>query len=325
MSQPPSQPYQGEPHPGEPDPNQAYPGQPHQGQPEQPYQGQPEQPHQGQPEQPHQGQPSQPYQGQQYPGQFESGQPAGAGYPPPTYGGQPGYPPPPGAAGQPGYPPPAYPPPAYPPPGGDPGFPGAYPPPAKKKSKALKVVLISLAVVLVVCIGGVVAIAFWAKDEVASVIESTKITVVEPTTLGGRPKLTDPQFATLTNELKAELAKAPGTTGTVGALYGDPANQDIVIVAAASAPLLNPSKQLDDTLNGASAGDVAITDLSTVEPGPLGGTAKCGNGTTSDVKLAVCTWADNGSVGMIMSFFKTKNELQREFVDLRGQIEQKTD
>jgi hypothetical protein len=316
MSQPPSQPagepYPGqfEPNPGYPDPDQGHPD-PIQGDPAQPYAGQhyPGQPDQGQPDQgqPH---PGQPHPGQHYPAPAD-GQ---SGYPPPADG-HPGYPPP---GGQPGYPPPS-----YPPPGGA-AFPGAYPPPVKKKSKALTIVLVSLAVVLVLCIGGVAAIVIMTKDKVASVIDATKISVVEPATLGGRPKLTDPQFAAAATGLKTELAKAPGTTGTVGALYGDPTEQDIVMIAGASAPLLNPSKQLDDTINGASSSGLTLTELITVAPGPLGGTAKCGNGSTSGVKLAVCAWADNGSVGVIAAYFKTADEFKGEFVDLRGQIEKKT-
>jgi hypothetical protein len=278
MSQPPSQPYQGEPYPGQPDPNQPQSGA---------------------------------HPGPQQPGEFDAGQGAG-GYPPPS------------SDGQPGYPPPGYPPPAFPPPGGDPGFVGGYPPPVKKKSKALKIVLISLAVVLVLCIGGGAAVVFMAKDEVAGVIDAAKITVVEPATLSGRPKLTDPKFTAATAGLKAELAKAPGTTTTVGALYGDPAKKDIVMIAGASAPLLNPSKKLDDTISDASTGGLTLTELSTVDPGPLGGTAKCGNGTASGVKVAVCAWADNGSVGLIAAYFKTADELKGDFVALRGQVEQKT-
>jgi hypothetical protein len=274
--------------------------------PNQPYQGEP---HPGQND-PHQPNPAPQYSAPQYPGQPYPGQAepgAGAGYPPPPpYGGQ-SAPPPPG----------------FPPPGGDPGFPGAFPPPAKKKSKALKIVLISLAVVLLLCIGGTVAVFYAAKDEVAGVLDATKITVVEPATLGGRPKLTDPQFAGAIAGLKSELAKAPGTSSTVGALYGDPAKKDLVMVAGASAPVLDPAKQLDDTLKGASSGGLTLTDIAPVEPGPLGGTAKCGNGSAAGTPLAVCAWADNGSVGMIAVYFKTVDQIKGEFVALRGEIEQK--
>jgi hypothetical protein len=283
MSQPPNQPFQGEPYPGQSDPTQ-------------------------------------PHQGQQYPAApSHPGQPdpqAPGGYPPPSYGAQPGQ-------QGPGQPQGGYPPPGFAPPGAGAGFPGAFPPPEKKKSKALKIVLISLAVVLVLCIGGIAAAVLANKDDITGVIDAQNITVVEPATLGGRPKLTDPQFAEATTGLKEALSQAPGTTSTVGALYGDASKQDIVMIAGASAPLVNPEKQLEDTLKGASSGGLVLTDVVKVEPGPLGGTAKCGNSTTSGIKLGVCAWADNGSVGMIAVYFKSVDDVKAEFIDLRGQIEQK--
>jgi hypothetical protein len=279
--------------------------------------------------------PSQPYPGDPYPGQpdpnqpnpYPGGQQGGGGYPPP-----PAFPPP---AGE--FPPPAgaYPPPGgqqggypqpggFPQPGGDPAYGGAGFPPPKKKSKALKIVLITLAVILVLCVGASVAVYFATKDTVEGVLDASKISVVEPTTLGGRPKLTDPQFAGAISTLKAELAKAPNTTGTVGALYGDPAKKDLVMIAGASAPLINPEKQLDDTLKGASSGGLTLTDIAPIEPGPLGGTAKCGNGKTSGIDLAVCAWADNGSVGMIAVYFKKVDDIKGDFAAMRGEIEKKT-
>jgi hypothetical protein len=272
--------------------------------------------------------PSQPYPGEPYPGQpdpnqpnpYPGGQQGPGGYPPPPAFPPPAgeFPPPPG-----NYPPPGGQPGGYPQPG-DPAYAGAgFPPPQKKKSKALKIVLISLAVLLVLCIGGGTAIYFATKDTVEGVLDASKISVVEPATLGGRPKLTDPQFAGAIATLKSELAKAPNTTSTVGALYGDPAKQDLVMIAGASAPLLNPEKQLDDTLKGASSGGLTLTDIAPIEPGPLGGTAKCGNGKTSGIDLAVCAWADNGSVGMIAIYWKKVDDIKGDFAALRGEIEKK--
>ncbi|HET9517116.1 MAG TPA: hypothetical protein VFO77_05260, partial [Actinoplanes sp.] len=72
-----------------------------------------------------------------------------------------------------------------------------------KKSNVLKIVLIVLAVILVLCIGGVVATAFLVKDAADEITKTNpgaaptttaakKITLVEPATLGGRPKQTAP-------------------------------------------------------------------------------------------------------------------------------------
>ncbi|MEU7902130.1 hypothetical protein [Actinoplanes sp. NPDC049118] len=262
--------------------------------------------------------------------------PPGQGsYPPP---GQPSYPPPPGEQGA--YPPPgeqgAYPPPgeqgAYPPPGDQ----GAYPPPGggvpqygmapppKKKSSALKIVLIVVGVIALLCVGGSVAVFFAAKDKITEVVDASKITVVEPETLGGRPKTTNPGLQDSVEGLDGQMAQIPGATGSVGAVYGDPVEQDLVMVAAASSINGSAQSRFDDFTSGLSAGGINIDTMTDTDPGPLGGIAKCGDSDTAGVPMAVCVWSDNGSVGMITMMFKKKADLEKEFVAMRGEIEQKS-
>ncbi|MER7456962.1 hypothetical protein [Micromonospora sp. NPDC126480] len=282
------------------------------------------------------------------------GEPYGSqpgGYPPPQSG---GYPPPAQPGGYPqqqpgGYPPPqpgGYPTPPQQQPGGYPeaqpgGFPqqpaGGFPPPggpggqfgavppAPKKGSAGKVLLIVLAAVLVLCLGGAAVVFFAVKDEVKETVDAARIRVVEPETLGGRPKVTDPNLQNASRTLEAELNKAlPGATSAVGAFYGDPVKQDLVMVAAASGRNADPAKTLDDTIAGARQSDVEIGEMSSVDPGPLGGEAKCGDAEANQVPIGFCVWSDSGSVGMILIYFKTGAEAQQELVAMRGQIEQKS-
>ncbi|NJP31602.1 hypothetical protein [Micromonospora thermarum] len=267
-----------------------------------------------------------------YPSQPGSGAPYGSqpgAYPPPQQPG--GYP-----ASQPGSPYPApqqpggYPPPqpagGFPPPApGAPGQPyGAVPPPPKKRSTG-KILLIVLAAVLVLCLGGAAVAFFAVKDEVKETVDATKIRVVEPETLAGRPKVTDPNLQNISQQLEAELNKSlPDATSTVGAFYGDPAKQDLVMVAAASGLNTDPTKTLDETVAGARQSDVAVGEMSSVDPGPLGGEAKCGDAKAADVPIGVCVWSDKGSLGMIMVYFKTGADVQKELATMRGQIEQKS-
>jgi hypothetical protein len=39
--------------------------------------------------------------------------------------------------------------------------------------------------------------------------------------------------------------------------------------------------------------------------------------------MAICVWSDNGSIGMFAMLFKDKAELEKEFVAMRGEVEQK--
>jgi hypothetical protein len=380
MSQPPypgqphpEQPNQGEPYYGQSYSSQPYPGQPSSGQPSsgQPSSGQPSsgQPAFGQSSfgqssfgqasygQASYGQPDpvSPWSGQPNP-DTPSSVPPQPGFPPPGYGQQPSY----GQAppyGQPSYgdqptvfgQPTAYgEPTAYGQPtayGEQPGFPPPQPP---KKSKAVPIVLVSLAVLLVLCVGGGTAIFMAGRNKAKEIVDTakdaansppspagtptgkqpqkpqSKITVTEPKTLGGRPKLTDAQFSTLADELQKGLASVPNATATVGALYGTPAKQDIVIIASAAAPIANPKRELDSTFLGAGIGGLKVTGIKTINAGPLGGVAKCGKADAGGIDLAMCSWADDGSVGWIMSFFKSVNSAKTEFPKLRGQIEKKS-
>ncbi|MDG4837487.1 hypothetical protein O7631_13255 [Micromonospora sp. WMMD967] len=200
----------------------------------------------------------------------------------------------------------------------------AGPPPAKKKSNVGKIVLIVLAVLLVCCLGGAVAIWFTVKDDVGEVVDATKTRLVAPATLAGRPKITEPELQAAADQMITEMkAEVQNETSTVGAFYGDPDKQDLVMIVGASGLLTDPKKELDDAINGLST-ELTLTNLATVDPGPLGGDAKCGDGKAESVPLGVCVWADRGSLGMVVIYYKTAEQTKAEFVTIRGQVEQRS-
>ncbi|WP_405093030.1 YppG family protein [Micromonospora sp. NBC_01392] len=195
------------------------------------------------------------------------------------------------------------------------------PVPPKKKFGVGKILLIVLAVVLVLCVGG--GVAFWlaAGDDVKDVVTATKTRVVEPTTLGGRPKATEPQLQSTALQMKSELGKdVPNATSTAGAFYGDPAKKDLVMIVAVSGVIADPKKEMADAI-AAVTPDLGTKEFKTVDAGPLGGDAKCGDGKAQDIPVGVCIWSDKGSLGMVVVYFKSSSELQSEFVNMRGEIE----
>jgi hypothetical protein len=188
----------------------------------------------------------------------------------------------------------------------------------------LKIVLIAVAVIALLCVAGAAVTYFVAGDTVKNAIDGSRITVVEPQTLGGRPKVTDPTVAGSVSGMDSELSNVPGATASVGAVYGDLQAQDLVMVAAAASVTGSPQERFDDFTAGMNNGVLTVGNLTDTAPGPLGGIAKCGETTTSGVPMALCVWSDNGSIGMIAMLFKGKADLEKEFVALRGQIEQKS-
>jgi hypothetical protein len=356
MSQPPNQPDPGQPYPGTPNPGQPYPGQPLSGPPfsGQPYPGEPSS-GQSYPVQPYSGQPypGEPSSGQSYPGQPYPGQPnpdvpssVPPGYPPqPAYVPQPSYPQP--EYAQPGYQQAGYPQPGYPQPGyPQPGYPsqGGYPQPGypapKKKSRALPITLVSIALVLVVCVGGGTAIYLAGRNTAESLTDSGSsaaptpaatttaprptISIVEPKTLGGRSRLTDPAFTGTVEQLESNLAQLPGASQTVGAIYGSPAKRNVVMVVAAKSFVGDPKEEVDEAFSGSAFGSLKLTGVASIPAGPLGGAAKCAKGADDGVPLALCAWADEGSSGLLIWYFTTLRKAKDEFAKLRGQVEQKS-
>ncbi|QKW12912.1 hypothetical protein [Verrucosispora sp. NA02020] len=251
--------------------------------------------------------------------------PQGGGYPPAgAYPQAGGYPPPPGA----GYPPQSgagYPPPpqagGYPAPGQSFGaFP---PPPPPKKSHTGKIVLIVLAVLMVLCVGGGAVVWFVVRDTVGEAVDATRTRVVAPETLAGRPKVTEPELQQLSESMVRQLKSSiQNETSAVGAFYGNPSQENLVMIVAVSGLMSDPKKELDEAVQAIST-ELTVSNMTPVEPGPLGGEARCGDG-RADVALGICVWADRGSVGMIVMFFSSRNDAASEFLTIRGQVEQRS-
>ncbi|MET8094027.1 hypothetical protein [Micromonospora sp. NPDC005220] len=250
-----------------------------------------------------------------------------------------GWPPPQGQPQQPGGFPPAQP--GFPPaqsgfPPAQSGFPPAQPgqpygdpnlaggPPPAKKSNVGKIVLIVLAVVLVLCLGGVAITWFVVKDDVGAVVDASKTRVVAPATLAGRPKLTDPELQTAADQAVSGMkSAAPNETSTVAAFYGDPTKQDLVMITGVSGLLADPKKELDSYVDGLSK-QLTVATMTAVDAGPLGGEARCGDGKAESVPLGICVWADRGSLGMVVMYFKSADQAKAEFTAIRGQVEQQS-
>ncbi|KAB1930706.1 hypothetical protein F8271_27515 [Micromonospora sp. ALFpr18c] len=205
---------------------------------------------------------------------------------------------------------------------GDPSAPVG-PPPAKK-SKVGKIILIVLAVVLVLCLGGAAITWFAVKDEVGDVVDATKTRVVAPATLAGRAKNTDPQLQRAADGMVTEMkSTVQGETSAVGAFYGDPAKQDLIMIAAASGLVQDPKKEMDTSVTELT-GELSLTNMATIEAGPLGGEARCGDGKAEGVPLGVCVWTDRGSQGLVILYFKSAEQAKAEFTTIRGEIEQRS-
>ncbi|MEV6346173.1 hypothetical protein [Actinoplanes sp. NPDC051851] len=296
-----------------------------------------------------------PYSGPPYPGQPNPDvpssvppQPGPAPTPPYGYGPQQDYPPP--GYQQPGYQQPGYQQPGYPAPPGYPPQPG-YPPPAPPKSRTGPIIALSVAIVLVLCLGGAASAVLLVRNANQTTTgadapvaggtgtetteptgeattepaedagEDADITVAAPQKLNGRPKIDEDEAASLASLLKQSLGSLPGVTNSVGAVYGNSSRSNLVTIAAAEAPIDDPDSYLGMLFYALGSGDSKVTDTTEVSTGSLGGAAKCGNTESDGIRMALCGWADEGSLGMVVWYFKSADKVTSEFPTIRSQIE----
>jgi hypothetical protein len=202
------------------------------------------------------------------------------------------------------------------------------PPSEPRKSRTGKIVAIVLGVVLLLCVGGSLSAYLLLKDDVGEVVEATQTRVVVPETLNGRPKATDADLQGKLDASMAGMRKAlPRATSSVGQAYGkkraDGQYEELILVQAVSNVTLDPQKALDEALRGLQGAGIQADGLTPVDPGPLGGHARCGDNKVGQVEMAICVWMDRGSFGLITYYFHSAADLQRELVAIRGAVQQR--
>jgi hypothetical protein len=139
---------------------------------------------------------------------------------------------------------------------------------------------------------------------------------------GGLTKSTDADMQSIVDDLKTELNSSLGTDTAVAGYYNTAANGHPVLLAGASTIVFSPSSDIDDAFKGLNS-SLPVTDLQSYPAGSLGGAVKCGASTSSGVKLALCVWADHGTVGIGALFARDPADAAPLFVQIREAAESK--
>jgi hypothetical protein len=151
---------------------------------------------------------------------------------------------------------------------------------------------------------------------------AARIRVVAPETLGDRKRIWGGDWNTAVDDLvNLQRSVVPGARGLVAAFYTASGELDILTVSAVAVDVRSPESELDAYLNAVVPGSTMILNLVEVEPGPLGGVAKCGDIGTPDGPSGMCAWASSGSIGAITVRWVSAARLQKDFARLRGGIE----
>lgn len=141
-----------------------------------------------------------------------------------------------------------------------------------------------------------------------------------PQELAGMTKTDDVKLQQVAGELTAQLKVDTNATSSVAAFYEDPADATrLVAIVGATAYLEDPDAELADAISGAT-GSNELTNLRDIDPGPLRGVARCGNTNEGEIPVALCGWADNGSLAIAFFFNRTVEEGAQLLLKMRNEM-----
>ncbi len=166
----------------------------------------------------------------------------------------------------------------------------------------------------------VVAAIAWGPTAVALVRERGA-TIATPDHAAGLTRDTSDRARQTTDELQNAIAANVPFDKVTAVVYRDPANADrSVVIMAGTVTTLHPANELSDLFGALADASGGATGLHDVDPGPLGGTARCGRLAIDPDVVPVCGWADHGSAAIMLFPGRSDAEAPALLRRLRGAL-----
>ena len=162
----------------------------------------------------------------------------------------------------------------------------------RPKSRVRRIILLSLLAVGVAGAGTLI----YAGWQISSQKDATLAT---PAQIGSLTLDQSEDGKSTADYLQTALTAEVSLDKAVGAVYADTAKNNVLFLGGTGL-IWSPEKDLDTAFGLISDKQGAVTGLHKVDAGALGGTMKCGTTKSDDGDLAVCGWADHGSVALAM-------------------------
>jgi hypothetical protein len=169
--------------------------------------------------------------------------------------------------------------------------------PAPARSALLRprnLILVGLAVILLLVAGifGPTAWQVWSERDVR---------LATPQRIGGL-ELDDSKGAHDTVDyLRTAVETSVTLDKTTGAVYAESSGEPTsVVFVGGVGTLVTPADALDKSFGLITDEAGGVDNVHELPAGPLGGVMKCGSTTTDGNQMAVCGWADHGSLGIAM-------------------------
>jgi len=184
--------------------------------------------------------------------------------------------------GPPKYRPPQYGPPKYgPPPRPLPAY--------RKKRRKWPWVLITMAVLCAGCCGGAV---LWSKQ----IYDQYPSTAVTDAAVAGLTAIEDATADQVVDRLRGAIDTQQLDEARFSVVYRDTSKRRVTVFGTTRF-VGDPKKALDASMTQLT-GQLQLTDVHKVDAGPLGGEERCGTGRLDGRSMAMCAWADHGSMGV---------------------------
>jgi hypothetical protein len=181
------------------------------------------------------------------------------------------------------------------------------------RSRTRKILLGSL---LAVAAAGITAVGV-AGWQIGTQKDATL--VAPPEVAGLRLDQSDDGKATadyLQTALNAEVDLDNG----VGAVYTSGDGRDVLFFGGTTL-IWTPESDLDTAFGLIDDDQGAVENVHGVPAGHLGGTMKCGSTKTDDGKMAVCGWADHGSLALAMFPNRTEDDAAKLLLEIRDKTQ----
>lgn len=186
------------------------------------------------------------------------------------------------------------------------------------RSSRRRLILLGALLALAVAGVGVFGTVGWR------IYQQSDATLITPPEVAGLTRDDSERARTTADYLRTGFAADINTEESIGAVYADPAApQRSVLLFGGTGLIWQPERDLDRLFALVSDGEGAITGLREVDPGSLGGVMKCGALSGQGEDMAVCGWADHGSVLMGMFPGRSLDDAGKLLQDIRTSIQQR--
>jgi hypothetical protein len=185
--------------------------------------------------------------------------------------------------------------------------------PEEKKQPRSRTKTIVLGSLLAVTLAGAAVLGY----EGWRVASQKDATITAPDTIGNLRLDTTEQGRSTADYLQTALSAEVDLDHAVGAVYSDGGANDVLFFGGTTL-IWTPSSDLDTAFELISDDQGAVTGLHDVPAGDLGGTMRCGTTKTDDANMAVCGWADHGSLALAMFPGRSESDAAALLKQIRG-------